>query len=63
MRLGPLVVTALIVGALLSLMGAGTRGFRFLPTFLLVSGFVLGIGLMVNRAAESVKARRQGRFD
>lgn len=63
MHLGPLILTALIVGALVSVMGAGARGFHFLPMFILASGFVLGVGLLVNRAAESVKTRMQGRPD
>ena len=56
MRLERLIVIAVCVGALLSLMGAGSRGFHFLPTFILVSGFVLGVGLLINHLAERLRS-------
>lgn len=63
MGLVPLIVTALVVGTLVSLGAVGTRGFHFLPSFILVSGFVLGIGLLVNKVTESIASRKRDRAD
>jgi hypothetical protein len=56
-RLGPLIVTALCIGALISLAGSGGRAHHFLPTFIIVSGFVLGVALLVNHVATRLVAR------
>ena len=54
------VITSLIVGALFSVAAAGTRGYHFLPAFIVLSGFVAGIGIMVNLACDRfMQARRR----
>ena len=58
MQTGTLIIVGLAVGALVAITGLGTRGFHFLPSFILVSGFVIGVGLLVNRAVERVTRGR-----
>ena len=52
MRVVSLLFTALLVGALASLADSAARGHHFLPTFMLVTGLVVGIGLLVNLGAD-----------
>lgn len=59
MHTGTLVVVGLIVGALVATTQLGTRGSHFLPPFILVSGFVIGVGMLVNRAVETMTKRRE----
>jgi hypothetical protein len=59
-RLGPLIILALCLGALFSVTSAGTRGWHFLPWFIVGSGFVLGVGLLINNIAERLRNRPTG---
>jgi thiosulfate reductase cytochrome b subunit len=53
-----LIASALILGALFSVGAAGTRGWHFLPGFILFSGLVLGVGMLVNAAGRKLSALR-----
>jgi hypothetical protein len=57
LRLGALIAMSLCLGALESLAGAGSRGFHFLPSFIIGSVFVLGIGLLINHIAGQLRSR------
>ena len=48
MQTGTLIIVGLAVGALVAITGLGTRGFHFLPSFILVSGFVIGVGMLLS---------------
>jgi hypothetical protein len=50
--LKPLIIMAVSIGALISVGGLGHRGFYFLPSFVLTSGFVLGVGLLIKYLVE-----------
>jgi ABC-type tungstate transport system substrate-binding protein len=57
----PAVLTGLIVGALVSIGGeVGRYGFHFLPTFIVISGFVTAIALPANMACEKLSVWRRG---
>jgi hypothetical protein len=52
MQLKPLIVMALSIGVLVSLAGTGLRGHYFFPSFIFVSVFVLGVGLLIKHFTE-----------
>jgi hypothetical protein len=52
MQLTPLIVMALSVGTLVSLAFTGLRSHQFLPSFIFVSVFVLGVGLLIKHFTE-----------
>jgi FtsH-binding integral membrane protein len=52
MQLTPLIVMALSIGTLVSLAFTGLRDHHFLPSFIFVSVFVLGIGLLIKHFTE-----------
>ena len=52
MRLVSLILHSIAVGALVSLMGYGNRNWHFLPSFIMFSGFSIGIGLIANKIVE-----------
>ena len=49
-----LIAIGLAVGALVAITGLGERRFHLLLTFTFASGFVVGVGMLVNHATESV---------
>jgi hypothetical protein len=53
--LGPLTVMALCLGAL-TVIGVGSRGKAWF-FFILASGFVLGVGLLINHIAERLRSK------
>jgi len=60
MKFTHIIVTSVTVGALLALAPMGHRGYHFFPSFIIMSGFVFGIGMLVNKALKAVdtKVRR-----
>lgn len=58
MRVGPSLVMAIVVGALVSTLGARLQGFHFLPVFAVLCGSALGLASLVVRTGESVSRRR-----
>jgi len=57
----PTIITGLIVGALVAVVEVGKRGYHFLPAFILMSGFVIAVGLLVNMACAKVAQRKSGK--
>ena len=57
----PTVLTGLIVGVLWSISGVGSSRFHFLPAFIVISGFVIAIGLLVNIGCDKFSAWRRGK--
>jgi hypothetical protein len=60
MKFTHLIVISLTVGALLALAPIGHRGYHLFPVFVVMSGFVLGVGALVNKVLKAVgrKIRR-----
>jgi hypothetical protein len=48
MEIKQLVVTAMILGTLVSLFGMGKRGYHFFPSFIILTLVVIGVGMLVN---------------
>jgi hypothetical protein len=55
----PTIITGLIVGALVAVGTVGTRGFHFLPAFIVISGFVIAVGLLVNMACAKIAQHKR----
>jgi hypothetical protein len=58
-----LIVTSLVVGGLLALAPIGQRGYHFFPVFILMSGFVLGVGVLVNEALRRLPEKQKNLED
>jgi hypothetical protein len=55
MEIKRLVVTAMILGALVSLFGMGKRGYHFFPSFIILTLVVIGVGMLVDWAFKYIK--------
>ena len=52
-----LILICLIIAAVLAMTGVGHRGFHWFPTFIVFSGFLIGIALLADKMVSAIYER------